>query len=683
MGRLLLWITVYLIIAMESHGQSGADTVRLLKEITVQAYASDRPLNEVAAAIGTVKAENLNRFSNTSFVPVFNALPGVRMEERSPGSYRFSIRGSTLRSPFGVRNVKFYWNGLPLTDGGGNTYLNLLDFSSLGNAEVIKGPAGSLYGAGTGGVVLLNTQRIAENQVQLSAQAGSFGLQRFQILAQTKSENILNSIRYVHQQADGYRDQSSMRRDAVNADMSFLIDPDNTLSTTIFYTDLFYQTPGGLTLAQYDADPRQARPASSTLPGAVQQQAAVYNKTLYGGVSYQHEWNRQWSSRMGVFGSTTDFKNPSIRNYETRSERNLGVRSENQYKFDQEGWKGKITFGGEFQRLTSPILVTDNDKGKPGAQIFSNDDVTCLLALGFAQAELDLPRQFFLTLGGSLNYFQYEDKRLALSPVEIDVRKFNPVFSPRIALLKKFSPDFSAYLSVSRGFSPPSVAEVIPSTGVYNPTLNPETGWSYEAGLRGNIFKTLAFTMALYSFRLMKTIVIQRDASGADYFVNAGNTLQRGVEISLAWSRSFPSTSLRLWTSWTLNNYRFGDYVNDGKDYTGNRLTGVSPLILVLGGDFILQKGFYANVTGTYTGRMPLNDANTDYTPTSVLLGARIGYKLSTKVPLEFFAGVDNAFDQRYSLGNDLNATGARYFNAAPGRNYYAGVIAKIFTGVK
>lgn len=683
MRRFLLWITVYLIIAAESHGQSGADTVRLLKEVTVQAYASDRPLNEVAAAIGTVKAENLNRFGNTSFVPVFNALPGVRMEERSPGSYRFSIRGSMLRSPFGVRNVKFYWNGLPLTDGGGNTYLNLLDFSSLGNAEVIKGPAGSLYGAGTGGVVLLNTPLVAQSQVQLSAQTGSYEMQRLQILAETKSENVLSSMRYVHHQSDGYRDQSSLRRDAVNADMSFLIDADNTLSTTIFYTDLSYQTPGGLTLAQYDAAPRQARPASTTLPGAVEQQAAVYNKTFYGGVSYQHEWSEGWSSRVGVFSSTTDFKNPSIRNYETRSERNLGARTENQYKFDRTGWKGKFTFGGEFQRLASPILVTDNDKGAPGTQIFSRDDITSLLALGFAQAELDLPKQFFLTLGGSLNYLQYEDKRLAVNPVEIDVRKFNPVFSPRIALLKKFSPDFSAYLSVSKGFSPPSVAEVIPSTGVYNPGLNPETGWSYEAGARGNIFNTLAFTMALYSFHLRETIVIQRDANGADYFVNAGSTLQRGVEFSLAWSRTFASTSLRFWTSLTFSNYRFGDYVNDGNDYSGNKLTGVTPLIFVLGGDVIVQKGLYVSLTGTYTGRMPLNDANTDFASHSVLLGTRLGYKVSKKFPLEFFAGVDNALDQRYSLGNDLNATGGRYYNAAPGRNYYGGVIAKIFTGAK
>lgn len=107
------------------------DSVRHLQEVTVEAYAANRELKDIPASIGVLNRTDLERFSANSLVPAFNMLPGVRMEERSPGSYRFSIRGSLLRSPFGVRNVKFYWNGLPLTDGGGNTYLNLIDLMRL------------------------------------------------------------------------------------------------------------------------------------------------------------------------------------------------------------------------------------------------------------------------------------------------------------------------------------------------------------------------------------------------------------------------------------------------------------------------------------------------------------------------------------------------------------------------
>ena len=195
------------------------DTIRNLQEVIVQAFASEKPLEQVAASVAIVNAKELNRFNNTSLLPALNAIAGVRMEERSPGSFRLAIRGSSLRSPFGVRNVKFYWNGLPLTDGGGNTYLNLLDFNSVSQIEIIKGPSGSLYGAGMGGVLLLNSSVPTKNEIQLSAVVGSYGLQRYQLQATAAERKVKATIQYAHQQADGYRQQTSMRRDALNLEL--------------------------------------------------------------------------------------------------------------------------------------------------------------------------------------------------------------------------------------------------------------------------------------------------------------------------------------------------------------------------------------------------------------------------------------------------------------------------------
>ena len=41
---------------------------------------------------------------------------------------------------------------------------------------------------------------------------------------------------------------------------------------------------------------------------------------------------------------------------------------------------------------------------------------------------------------------------------------------------------------------------------------------------------------------------------------------------------------------------------------------------------------------------------------------------------LEIFAGADNLFNTKYSLGNDINAAAGRYYNAAAGVNYFAGI---------
>lgn len=677
--RLLFFIsfslTLFQSVAQE---QTDQDSVRRLDEVVVKAYASDRSLNEVPAAVAIIDIKELNRFNNTSFLPALNTVPGVRMEERSPGSYRLSIRGSTLRSPFGVRNVKVYWNGLPFTDGGGNTYLNSLDFNSINNIEVIKGPGASLYGAGTGGVVLLSSQLKREPKLNYGYMRGSYGLSRFDISGQAVYKKGILKFSLAQQGSEGYREQTEMSRSAAQIEGIRSIGKKSTLSTIILASFLNYQTPGGLTKAQYDSDPRQARPATATQPSAVDQKAAVENNTVYLGLAHEIDWNESWHTRTGIYGSGTNFKNPSIRNYEARTENNFGGRTETQYKFIKPNLKGKITFGGEFQYFYSPVEVYGNNQGSP-TNIQTIDTLTSRAVLGFAQVELDLPHQFYLTVGGSSNFLKYHFERSAPT-VAIQDRKFDSQFSPRIALLKKINPNLSVYSSVSYGFSPPTFAEVRPSTGNFNNDLNPEHGVSYELGVKGSAFQRLTYDLTAYNFQLRETIVIQRTPDGAEYFINAGETSQKGLEAKISWEPYLKSnkilSSFRLWSSYSLNNYHFKDYVNDSKDYSGNLLTGVAPNVAVAGIDIILWRNFYINTTFNYVDHIPLNDANSEFASEYFLLGARAGYKflIRHKIPLEFFGGVDNLFDERYSLGNDLNAIGGRYYNVATGRNFFFGI---------
>ncbi len=45
--------------------------------------------------VSVIGKAQLNRFNNITILPSVNTSPGVRMEERSPGSYRLNIRGSS------------------------------------------------------------------------------------------------------------------------------------------------------------------------------------------------------------------------------------------------------------------------------------------------------------------------------------------------------------------------------------------------------------------------------------------------------------------------------------------------------------------------------------------------------------------------------------------------------------
>jgi iron complex outermembrane receptor protein len=343
----------------------------------------------------------------------------------------------------------------------------------------------------------------------------------------------------------------------------------------------------------------------------------------------------------------------------------------------EKALKGKISLGGEYQYFNSPITVYGNSYGVIDT-VQTDDKLKSSLLLFFAQAEFDLAHDFFVTLGASATFLNYRFHTLYPVPDIQQKRNFDPEFSPRLAILKKIN-SISLYASVSKGFSPPSLAEVRPSAGTYNNDLNPERGLSYEFGFRGHLVKRqLQYDVSAYDFSLDETIVIQRTADGAEYFVNAGETSQRGIEAKLSWTPNLTSRIIRaftLWSSYTYNHYRFENYENDGNNFSGNRLTGVAPTIALFGLDVTIKK-FYANVTANYTDAIPLNDANTAYASEYFLLGARVGYQsaVSDSFSFEVFTGIDNALDKRYSLGNDLNAIGGRYYNAAAPRNFYAGV---------
>ena len=154
-----------------------ADSAYLLGNVTVRAFEQNRNQHSTTANVKIIDLRNSDRYNKTSLVNSFNSIAGVRMEERSPGSYRINIRGSSLRSPFGVRNVKVYWNNIPVTDPGGNTYFNQFAFNDFSSIEIYKGPAGSLYGAGTGGLILMNNFDQWQPGVSIEYVTGSYNLQ--------------------------------------------------------------------------------------------------------------------------------------------------------------------------------------------------------------------------------------------------------------------------------------------------------------------------------------------------------------------------------------------------------------------------------------------------------------------------------------------------------------------------
>ena len=641
-----------------------------MEPVVVHSFEFNAREMDVPAAVTVVRRTGIEKTADPSFIKAMNAVAGVKMDERSPGSVRLSIRGNLLRSTFGVRNVKVYWNGVPFTDANGNTYLNQVGFDNVGSMEVLKGPSGSMYGSGTGGVLLIESPAVdtATRQLSLQSQAGSYGLfflgGKF-TYALPNSENLFS---YSHQESEGYRNQSRLRRDVANYLGRFKVNSRHNLTANIFYSDLYYQTPGGLNANELASDPRQAR------PGAEANRAALYLKTFYAGLGSELRFSEKLSHFTGIYTSHTRFKNPTTRNYEDKTEQGMGGRSIIQYTAGAM----KLTAGGEYQYSFSNTGVYGNRLGSIDTLQYQDELVSRQFNI-FLQSDYRL-NKFLFTGGLSYNNFHYGFFRPSLTGSKERSSDFRPKVVPRIAVLYKGSEKYSFYGSVGNGYSPPSIDEVHASDGNFNTALRAEEGTSYEVGVKFNaLHHSLQGNIAAYYFSLNDAIVSRRDSTDADYYVNAGKTRHTGLEAQLQYlpvvsAKGFFRTFV-IRTAYTYLHARFLNYQQGAAKFDGNAVTGIPEHVFVFGADLYTGAGIIISSSYSYTGAIPLNDANTVVGPHYNQAFFKVTYKpLQKSFKPEFFVAFEKTFNTPYSLGNDLNAAGSRFFNPAAPERFSAGV---------
>jgi iron complex outermembrane recepter protein len=685
-GHFLRMMIACLIIFQMPHPSAGqedtADSASGIPVIIIRAYPQ-RSFFRQPGSVALLNETQLKQQPGYSLLPALNSLAGVRMEERSPGSYRLSIRGSLLRSPFGIRNIKVYVDEFSLTDGGGNTYLNLIDPGNLKSIEIIRGPDGSLFGANTGGVALLNTagKKIDSSRISGGISGGSYGLFHGKLNWDHRIKKYQFSLYQSYQSSEGYRKNSAMQRKYFSLTQKLDYRPGMQLRSFLMFSDLHYQTPGGLTLSQFNADPAQARLKTATLPSATEQQAGVYNKTLFAGILHEAALGKALRHVLALSGSKTNFENPFITNYEVRNESSLAMRTYFELNSREEKkimWKWNL--GMEWQKTNVGINNYDNKAGVKDT-LRASDIIRTRQHFYFTRFSADLWERLIIEASISINNYRYQYlNEFPADESSFRIKNFSPQIMPKLSSSLKICEQLLWRASISRGYSPPSIAEVRPSDNNIYTELQPEAGWNYETGLRAKDKNSrLSVDIGVFYFQLQQAIVRRVDTSGAEYFINAGGTRQTGCELQLK-AQIIPQRNNGLFrnlscrSSLSFYHFIFSNYQFSGSDYSGNMLTGVPQTTLVSSLSMEMGRHLYLFVQHNYTDRLPLNDANAVFASSYHLLQAKAGWKFRIKAEAELFIGADNILNQKYSLGNDLNALGGRYYNAAPLRNYFAGI---------
>ncbi len=195
-------------------------------------------------------------------------VPGVVAMAR--GHYaqdvQISTRGFGARSAFGVRGIRLYSDGIPLTMPDGQGQAGTFDLSSAKSIEVMRGPFSALYGNSSGGVVQIFTaDGPADPTVSTSYTTGSYGTDRESIKVGGTNGSFNYNVDYSHLESDGYRDHSAVRKDLLNAKLGLQLNEDTRLTVLATYMNQpLTQDPQGLSYSAFQADPTQTVTKSNT-----------------------------------------------------------------------------------------------------------------------------------------------------------------------------------------------------------------------------------------------------------------------------------------------------------------------------------------------------------------------------------------------------------------------------------
>jgi len=178
-------------------------------------------------------------------------------------------------------------------------------------------------------------------------------------------------------------------------------------------------------------------------------------------------------------------------------------------------------------------------------------------------------------------------------------------------------------------------------------------------------------------------VVSRRTAQDEFIGINAGATKHDGLEMNIDYSIFKNKTfSIKPFLSYTLNKFKFEEFIDGENDFSGNELTGVPKQILNVGFDVTSKIGFYGNINYQFVDKMPIIDSNSLYSEAYNVTNFKVGFSKNIIPNLNFnlFFGLNNIFNEQYASQILINATG---FGGAAPRYYYPGNPINYFSGVR
>ncbi|WP_116126779.1 TonB-dependent receptor [Lewinella sp. IMCC34183] len=690
-------------------------------EVTATSTTTTSPL-EQPRAIVKLEETALERSTGLYLEDAINTnVPGVTMQRRTQsGGQQLNIRGygsgigpRGVSSNFDGQGVKVYLNGIPVTDAEGLTVLDDIDFGSVSTAEVLKGPAGTLYGLAIAGVLNLETERAPREVTSVGQEVlvGNYGLLRTTTRLRIGGKTSSVLVNYGHQEFGGFMPHTESRKDFANLLGDFRLNDKQTVTTYLGYADSYDARNGELSIAQYESLDYFGNPRY------IKNNAHSAVRTFRAGIGHHYRFGAHLSNTTTLFGSAQNLDNSSAGGWTDKQPANYGLRSvfETRFALGGETQLSGIT-GVEAQKMNAQTIgygMGPDSSHLEGYNIITSlrsDQATINSTVSyFTQWTLDLPRRFSLTAGVGVSsmHLRLEDRLWGLSNnhpgnarLPVYDRKYTNLLSPSLAINKQLGAVASVYAAYSSGYKAPVSGNIlISTTGELNTGLTPEHGVQLEVGTKGSFLAgRLAYTLAAFQTKFkdkFTTITVQNPENTAtlySYIVNGGRLNNQGLEVAASYDAVRAGTGFMTevrpfanltYSDFTYEEYRFesvGKNAANGdstvvQDYSGKAVAGVAPVVFNLGVDVATRAGVYGNAYYNYRGRMPFTSDGVNETDPYGLLNAKVGVrKRFGHLSLDLYAGAYNLTGAQYYQMVFVNQLPDAYIPGPNEANFFGGI---------
>ena len=667
---LLLNVTTSAAIADESPTDS-------LDEIVVTATRIESAIGDVARSISIVSKDRIqNGTQQLGLDEALAAVPGLYMQNRYNFSQdlRVALRGFGVRSSFGIRGIKIIVDGIPETVPDGQAQVDSIDLGSAERIEVLRGPASSLYGNASGGVISVTSelggpQPFVEGKVAF----GELGYEKYQFKAAGQINRLDYLINASHQEFEGYREHSSSSGNLVNSKIRFNISDGDSLTVTFNHTNQpDEQDPGGVDAAQAEADPQSAR-AENVLFNAgeelsQQRLGLVYRTDRLGGdllLRNYYVW-RDFANRLPFTGGgSVDLD---------RFFYGIGA----QYSLTElDSGKSNLTIGFDVDRQDDDRLRFDNNQGVLGSLVFDQQEQVDSSGF-FVQGLYKLNATWSINAGLRYDDLQYTVTDRFLADGDDSGRRDFSEVSPSFSISYRAGSN-TIFASYSSSFETPTTTELAnpDGSGGFNQTVNPQKADSFELGWRGAA-QSLSYEFAIFQIDLEDELIPFELAAfpGRTFYANAGSSSRSGVEMAMTWALG---SGFSADVSYTWSDFEFDSFVDDnGNDFSGNQLPGLPEHFGYFGFRYDSEKGLSATLESVFSGKLFANIANNVSVPGYAVSNFRISSEFARgSWTLRPYLGINNIFDERYNSNVRINAFGNRFYEQAPIRNLYAGIVVR------